>query len=230
MRVLTVLAVCLSLLPVQRVLAQAPSGDWVSYRDAYRAMVAFEKYGGPKALLTQQLQVLPQALPRAGEGDALALAVSGRHTLLNFPLDPTLRTVFPLTKSAYDENALLQLTRALGPFTVRPQVSLALRADNLYDSEELRRGCEQALAYARQMALIGANRCAGVRFVFDKGVRGSALRVRGTTDTGLAAVPGAPFAGDLDAGFPIVTYRFARNEHVHLGAASVPLAITPLFE
>ena len=31
--------------------AQAPDGDWVSYRDAYRAMVVFEKYGRPKHLI-----------------------------------------------------------------------------------------------------------------------------------------------------------------------------------
>ena len=92
----------------------APVGDWVAYRDAYRAMVAFEKYGGPKSLLQQQLQVLPRT---AGvDASGVQLLVVGKTSQGNFPLDPTLRTLFPLTRAAYDENAALQLSRPLGPF------------------------------------------------------------------------------------------------------------------
>ena len=134
--------------------AHAQGGDWVAYRDAYRAMVVFEKYGGPKSLLQQHLQVVPRNAGADGAG--VQLMVLGKTSQGHFPLDATLRTVFPLARAAYDENATLQLSRPLGPFTVRPQVSLTLRPDNLYDSEELRRGCDQALAYARQLALIGA--------------------------------------------------------------------------
>jgi hypothetical protein len=39
-----------------------------------------------------------------------------------------------------------------------------------------------------------------------------------------------PFAGDGDASFPVVTYRFAGAERVQLVTASMPLAITPLFD
>jgi hypothetical protein len=48
--------------------AQAHAGDAVSYRDAYRAMVVFEKYGGPKNLLVSQLQVLPKERTRWARG------------------------------------------------------------------------------------------------------------------------------------------------------------------
>jgi hypothetical protein len=203
-------------------------GDWVAYRDAYRAMVVFEKYGGPKSLLQQQLQVLPRTPGQETSG--VHLLVAGKTSQGRFPLDPTLRTVFLLARAAYDDNAVLQLSRPLGPFSVRPQVSIALRPDNLYDSVELRQACEQALAYARQRALFGARRCSGVRFVFEKTSPAAPVILRGNGETPLPSAPGAPFAGDGDATFSIVTYRFGNTGHVQLGTASVPLAITPLFD
>jgi hypothetical protein len=207
--------------------AQAQGGDWVAYRDAYRAMVVFEKYGGPKSLLQQHLQVLPRH--PVADSAGVQLMVQGKTSQGHFPLDATLRTVFPLARAAYDENATLQLSRPLGPFTVRPQVSLTLRPDNLYDSEELRRGCDQALAYARQLALFGARKCVGVRFVFSKGSATTSVMLAGTA-TRLPSAPGAPFAGDGDAGFPVVSYRFGGVDRVQLVSASMPLAITPLFD
>ncbi|MDQ2820644.1 MAG: hypothetical protein M3Y65_09650 [Pseudomonadota bacterium] len=205
----------------------APGGDWVAYRDAYRAMVVFEKYGGPKSLLQQHLQVLPRT---AGvDATGAQLLILGKTSQGNFPLDPTLRTLFPLMRAAFDENAALQLNRPLGPFSVRPQVTIALRPDNLYDSEDLRQGCEQALAFARQMTVFGASRCVGVRFVFSKGSPAAPVVLRAGIETRLTAAPGAPFSGDGDATFPVVTYRFGGPQRVQLGTISAPLAITPLF-
>lgn len=222
-RRLSALLIALAMAPC--VPAGAQAGDWVAYRDAYRAMVVFEKYGGPKSLLQQQLQVVPRTpvLDTAG----LQLMVQGKTSQGRFPLDATLRTVFPLARAAYDENATLELNRALGAFSVRPQVSLTLRPDNTYDSEELRRGCDQALAYARQLALFGARSCVGVRFVFSKGSAAAPVQVAGAR---LPAVPGVPFAGDGDTSFPVVTYRFAGAERMQLVTASMPLAIAPLFD
>jgi hypothetical protein len=222
---LSAIAVILALVPGwQPAMAQA-NGDWVSYRDAYRAMVVFEKYGGAKSLLQQQLQVVPRTPGQDATG--VHLLVAGKTSQGRYPLDATLRTVFPLVRAAYDDNAVLQLSRPLGPFSIRPQISLALRPDNLYDSEDLRNGCEQALAYVRQLALFGARRCSGVRFVFDKASPATPVTVNGGAR--LAAAPGAPFAGDGDTTFPVVTYRFG-NGRVQLGTNTVPLAITPLFD
>ena len=50
----------LSLLALGLAGGVAQAADWISYRDAYRAMVVFDKYGGPKNLLLHQLQVLPR--------------------------------------------------------------------------------------------------------------------------------------------------------------------------
>ena len=206
--------------------AQAHDGDALSYRDAYRAMVVFEKYGGPKNLLVSQLQVLPKERGAVGEG--LQLLLSGKSTQVNLPLDPLGRTVFPLQKAAYDENASLVLNRKGLGFTLRPQVSLLVRPDGVYDMAELRAACVQALDFARYVdASQRALQCAGVRFVFPKKAEGGArLRRPHSAEQVL------PLAtGEIDDGFPAVTYRFgAGAERGQLATFNAPLAILPLFE
>jgi hypothetical protein len=77
--------------------AGAHEGEWVSYRDAYRTMVMFEKYGKAKHLLQNQFQVMSSDGNVAPDG--LQLHVQGKTTSLNWPLDPTGRTVFALLKA-----------------------------------------------------------------------------------------------------------------------------------
>jgi hypothetical protein len=206
--------------------AQAHDGDAVSYRDAYRAMVVFEKYGGPKNLLLSQLQVVPRERGAAAEG--LQLLLSGKSTQLNLPLDPLGRTVFPLQKAAYDENAALILNRKGGGFTLRQQVSIALRPDGVYDVAELRAACAQALAYARYVdASQRSRQCAGVRFVFPKKAEGGARLRRPDSQEQLLPLA----TGDADDGLPTVSYRFASGaERAQVATFNAPLAILPLFE
>lgn len=183
--------------------AQAHDGDAVSYRDAYRAMVLFEKYGGPKNMLVSQLQVLPRERGALGEG--LQLLLSGKSTQVSLPLDLLGRTVFPLQKAAYDENASLVLNRRSGGFTLRPQVSIAVRPDGVYEVADLRAACAQALGFARYVdASQRSRQCAGVRFVFPRKAEGGArLRRPDSTEQAL------PLAGaEGDDGFPGLTYRF----------------------
>jgi len=206
--------------------AQALGGDALSYRDAYRAMVVFEKYGGPKNLLVSQLQVLPKE--RAAPGEGLQLLVSGKSTQINLPLDPLGRTVFPLQKAAYDENASLGLNRKGGSFILRPQVSIAVRPDGLYDVADLRAACAQALDFARYVD--GSQRgrqCAAVRFVFLKKIEaGARLRRPDGTEQSL------PLSnGDAEEAFPSVIYRFTSGtERGQVATSHAPLAILPLFE
>jgi hypothetical protein len=206
--------------------AQALGGDALSYRDAYRAMVVFEKYGGPKNLLVSQLQVLSKE--RAAPGEGLQLLVSGKSTQISLPLDPLGRTVFPLQKAAYDENASLGLNRKGGGFILRPQVSIAVRPDGLYEVADLRAACSQALDFARYVD--GSQRgrqCAGVRFVFPKKAEaGARLRRTDSTDQ-LLPLSNA----DAEEGFPSVTYRFTPGaERAQVATTNVALAILPLFE
>ena len=211
--------------------APASAAEWVSYRDAYRAMVVFEKYGGPKNAIQSHLQVAPLAPDVSLEGAQLTLA--GKATQVNLPLDPLGRTSFPLLKAAYDENAALVLDRKIGAFVVRPRVSLLPQADGIYNEAELRAGCEQALGFARYVdASLRARQCGGVRFVFAKRSVGVAVRLHraGAADQLLPLVNGVAFQGDADDTFPTVVYRFAGAERAQVISANLPLAIVPLFE
>jgi hypothetical protein len=203
---------------------QANAGEWASYRDVYRTMVVFEKYGGPKHLLQNQLQVLVKDHAAFGEG--LQLTLAGKTTQLHLPLDPLGRTALPLQKAAYDENAALLLSRKGIAFTLRPQVALAARADGVYDSADLRSACAQALGYARHLdASQRSRQCAGVRFVFQKkGEGGVRLRHEGGAEETLPVQPGA-----AEEGLPTVSYRFGA-ERAQVLTSSVPLAILPVFE
>jgi hypothetical protein len=225
------IAVFATLLGAAPAVAHAQAGEWVSYRDAYRAMVQFEKYGGPKNLLQSHLQV--QSRDHAGLGEGAQLTLTGKTTQLNLPLDALGRTVFPLQKAAYDENAVLMLNRKGMPFVLRPQVTIAPRADGEYDAAILRTACAQALGFVRYVdASQRARQCAGVRFVFPKkDAAGARLRRADGAEQMLPLTSGAAFAGDPDEGFPIVTWRFgASPERARVVTYDAPLAIVPIFE
>lgn len=204
-------------------------GMWVSYRDAYRAMVVFEKYGGPKNLIQNEMQVTPR--DRDAGGQAMQLTLTGKSTQLNLPLDPLGRTSLPLLKAAYDENAVLVLSGKDREFMVRSRVSIMVRRDGVYDVAELRQACEQALDYARYAdRSLGDKQCVAVRFVFPQKTDAN-VRVRKAQggDIALPAGEGIAFQGDVDAWFPTVVYRFTA-ERVQLVTSRAPLAIVPLFE
>jgi hypothetical protein len=201
--------------------AQGHDGAWVSYRDAYRAMVVFEKYGGAKDLLQSTLQVTP---------GGLRLALVGKSARLDLPLDPIGRTSLPLLKSAYDENAVLVVDRKDVRLQIHPRVTLAVRQDGIYDAAELRAGCEEALAFARHADRSMAGRhCAAVRFVYPKNSEARVHARSNQAETALPVVEGAAFQGDADGGFPTVTYRFAAG-HAQLVSSTPPAAIVPMFE
>jgi hypothetical protein len=230
LRFLTLLAaLCLTALPA---LAQtAGEGEWLSYRDAYRSMLWFEKYGKPKQFLQSHYQVMPAEKGASLEGVRLSLA--GKSTQLNMPLDAAGRAVFPLLKSAYDENALLRLNRKLSQYRFVPRVSIVTRADGVYEAADLRAACEQALGVERYLggAAAQGKHCVGVRFAFArKGEAGVRFR-RADGETALPSGEGAAFDGDFNDGFRIVNYRFADwPEKGQLVSQNVPVAIAALFE
>ncbi|MDB5936804.1 MAG: hypothetical protein JWQ01_4148 [Massilia sp.] len=211
--------------------AAAPDGEWASYRDAYRAMVVFEKYGGPKRLIQSHLQVM--AREKGVPVDGLRLALVGKSTQLNLPLDATGRAVFPLLKAAYDENAVLVLNRKASQYVLRPRVSVLVRADGVYEASELRAACNQALEFVRYAdASARSLSCAGVRFGYARKGTAPVVRVRnGDTTAALPVGEGAIFSDDPDDGFRTVLYRFgavpARGQVV---TQEAPLAIAAVFE
>jgi hypothetical protein len=211
--------------------AEAPDGGWASYRDAYRAMVVFEKYGKPKHLIQSHFQVMPRE--KGASLDGVRLSLQGKSTQLNLPLDATGRTVFPLLKVAYDENAALVLNRTISQYVLRPRVTVLVRPDGVYEAAELRAACNQALEFARHAdASARSLSCAGVRFGFSRKGAAPVVRVRnGDAGQALPVGEGAIFADDPDDGFRTVVYKFgespARGQVV---TQEAPLAIAPVFE
>ena len=213
--------------------AQPPppqESGWVSYRDAYRAMVTFVKYGKAKNYLQNHYQVAPKD---AGQSlDGLRLTLSGRTTQLNLPLDATGRTTLPLLKAAYDENAVLVLNRKVSGFTFQPRLSIASRVDGVYEGLDLRSACDQALQYLRYTETgYNSRHCTGVRFAFLK-QSDAAVRVRDPErEVALPPEEGAVFDGDVNTPFRVMVYRFADwPERVQVISQNAPVAIAPVIE
>jgi hypothetical protein len=181
-------------------------------------------------LIQNHFQVMPREKGVAPEG--LQLALLGRGTSLNLPLDATGRAVFPLLKAAYDENAALVLNRKVDQLLLRPRVSIVVRPDGVYEAGDLRTACEQALAYQRSVApALHASRCVGVRFVFPHGVADPGVRVRKGEGEALSTAEGPAFQGDAYEGFTVVSYRFgAGADKSHVVTQNPPLAIDAAFE
>jgi hypothetical protein len=220
------------------VAAQAPAGNaeggWVSYRDAYRSMLWFEKYGKPKQFIQNHYQVVPRDAGVALEG--VRLTLSTKTTQLDLPLDALGRTVFPLLKSAYDDNAELTLNRKLGPYRLRARASIVVRPDGVYDVSDLRAACAQLLGFARYVnpAAERGHGCAGVRFTFARKDSSASVKFK-KNDAGLAlplpVAEGAAFPDETNGSFRIVNYRFADwPDKGQIVTQSAPLAIAALFE
>ncbi|MBY0241452.1 MAG: hypothetical protein K2X55_19275 [Burkholderiaceae bacterium] len=207
---------------------RAQEGDWLSYRDAYRGMVAFEKYGKPKQLLQQHYQASMR------DGSALPadfkLALSGKTMQVNLPLDALGRAVFPLLKAAYDENAVLTINRKLDAYVFRPRISIVVRPDGVYEGAELRAACEQALAFQRTVnaATYRDKHCVGVRFTFAKKLDAD---VRWKGGAALPAVAGPAFPDDAGNAYSVVMVRFdAVSDKGQVVSQNAPLAVAPVFE
>lgn len=224
----TILATVL-LLNAADAFAQA-RGDWVSYRDAYRQLVVFEKYGKPKQLLQSTLQVVP--LKPGATLDGLTLTLAGRSTNLSLPLDATGRATVPLVKSAYDDNAILMLNQGDGDYAFRPRISIAVQADGVYEAAELRQACEQALGferYATPRRPVGA-RCSGVRFAFTGQSADVKVRQAGQ-ESALPPGTGPAFPDVTQQHYAIATYHFRDwSPAGQVITRDVPVSISAIFE
>jgi len=224
----TALLFCLSLLPAYAC-AQAEV-DWIAYRDAYRQMIWFEKYGKPKQFLQNHLRLVPhdQHVPLEG----LRLTLNGKTAQVALALDALGRAVFPFSKAAYDDNAELVVNRKAGQFTARPWVSIVTRPDGMYAAADLRTACEQLLAYLRYSGVARDKRCAGVQFSYPKGDPAQ-LRfdAAGGAASVLTAKEGRAFGGDVVQSFRVFAYRFASlPEAGQVVTSSTPLAIGAILE
>ncbi|MFZ6775502.1 hypothetical protein ACO0LD_01630 [Undibacterium sp. Ji83W] len=207
--------------------------EWISYRNAYRLMIQFEKYGKPKHLIQSHFQVGTKngnPLP-----DNLQLHLVSKNMRLNLPLDAVGRANFPLLKSAYDENAELVLNQASGQISFQSRISIIARADGIYEIAELRLACEQAQAYLKNMgdAKTAAKSCAGVRFSYLKSMTQAGIKLRGTDMQvhALAWQDNSAFPDENNRAYRTVTLRFSDTpEKAQVLAQQPPVAIAPVFE
>lgn len=219
---------CLILLPL---FARAQvDADWIAYRDAYRQMIWFEKYGKPKQFLQNHFRLTPrdQGVPL----DGLRLTLNGKTAQVTLALDALGRAVFPFSKSAYDDNAELVVNRKAGQVQGGPWVSIVTRPDGVYAAADLRTACAQLLAYLHYSGQASGKSCVGVQFSYAKGDTAQVqLRAAGGAVSALAAKDGPAFAGDVQQGFRVFAYRFATLPEVgQLVTSSTPLAIAALLE
>lgn len=149
-------------------LPRASDAEWSSYRDAYKSMLWFEKFGKAKNLIQVHLQIVPKDKNSSIEN--YGLHILGKTIHLNLPLDGLGRAALPLLKSAYDENAELVLNQKSGQASFQFRTSLVVRADGIYEMSELRTACEQALSYQAYIdpASSKSKKCIGVRLGFAK--------------------------------------------------------------
>jgi hypothetical protein len=147
---------------------RATDAEWMSYRDAYKTILWFEKYGKPKNLIQLQLQVLPK--DKNTSIDTLRLHILGKSSHLELSLDALGRSALPLLKAAYDDNAELVVNQKAGLASFHFRSSIKLRTDGIYEVADLRAACEQTLAYQSYVDASAnrSKRCVGVRFVFAK--------------------------------------------------------------
>lgn len=212
--------------------------DWIAYRDAYRQMIWFEKYGQPKQFLQSHFRIRPRE--KGVSMDGLRLSLNSRSIHQSLTLDALGRAVFPFSKAAYDDNAELTLNRKASQFRTGAWVSIATRADGVYAAADLRAACEQMLAYLQYSGGAQGKACVGVQFSYQRNEQRNDQRndqaelvfqSAGGTSSALAVREGPAFPDDLQSGFRIITYRFAAYpEHGRLVSSSVPLAIAALLE
>lgn len=213
-------------------LSSKSAADWLSYRDAYKAMLWFEKYGKPKNLIQNHYQV--SARDKNASTESLRLSLLSKSTRLNLPLDATGRTVLPLSKAAYDDNAELILNQKTNQYQFRARASILIRPDGIYEAADLRAACEQLLAYQNTLGSDGlrGKKCNGVRFVYAKKSLDTLveLRINERSAQVLPVTEGAAFWDENNENFKTVNYVFSSaSEKMQLVTRSAPIAISAQF-
>lgn len=217
--------------------AHSKNALWMSYRDAYKTMLWFEKYGKPKNLIQNHLQFVAAENMQTIENQEVTLI--GKSIKISLPMDEIGRVALPLLKSAYDENAELIIHLATEQkskqIKISNSISIVPRLDNTYDNAELYLACEQALQFQQ---FLGAEsfkykRCAGVRFVFSSADNVVSVKTKSGNNeekTLPIALSFNNLTGNITK-LKTVSFSFQQTtEKVRIVTRSTPIAITPIFE
>ncbi|MBY0572147.1 MAG: hypothetical protein K2P84_00575 [Undibacterium sp.] len=211
---------------------RAKNAEWMSYRDAYKTMLWFEKYGKAKNLIQMQLQIATTDKNNALSN--LRLHLVGKNTHIDLGIDGAARATLPLLKSAYDDNAELVLNQKSGSARFRFRVSIVTRDTGIYEIAELRAACEQALAFlGTQDATAGGKKCLGVRLAFAKKDNIAHVELKHTSQQTLtlAFKDDSAIWPDDAALYRTTDLLFANaKDHAQLISRTSPVALVALFE
>lgn len=226
--------------------AQAPAADprvyisaerdseWSSYRHAYKAASFFATFTRTRPLIQAHMQI--RLLDKDASLEGLSVRLQGEHTDLLLPVDAIGRTVLPMLKEPYQDDAVLRLNRRKGSYYFSGRYSVRERDDGVYQAGELRAACEQLIGAQRasgyRIRLIG-KRCVGIRFVYRLTEAASPVSVQlpGAAAATLPLVDAAPFEGPSLVNYKVAIYRFADwPAQGQVLAARRPLAIGTVYE
>ena len=221
--------------PVPRVEVTATRDpEWASYRNAYKSAAYTATFTRNRPLIQGQLQIRPRAPDASLAG--LKLHLAGATTSVDIDVDAIGRVTIPMSKAAYDEDAVLRLNRQKGLYYFSGRYSVKERADGVYPLADLRAACEQLIDAQREagyrLRLFG-KRCAGIKFSYPAGDDAATVDVRaedGTVRT-VKASDGHPFEDDSMGIYRVAVVRFADlPQQGSVVTRAAPLAIGTLYE
>jgi hypothetical protein len=208
--------------------------EWASYRNAYKSAAFIATFTRSRPLIQGQLQIRP--LSPEARLDGLKLHLAGDTTNVDIDVDDIGRVNIPMSKQAYDEDAVLRLNRRKGLYYFSGRYSIKEHADGVYQLAELRAACEQLISAQRasgyRLRLIG-KRCAGVKFSYPASDGGATVEVRGGDGTVLpiGVSDGHPFEDNSMGIYKIAVLRFADlPQQGSVFTRAKPLAIGTVYE
>ena len=207
--------------------------EWISYRDAYKTMVWFEKFGKSKNLIQNRFQIVVKE--KQISFDTVRLTLNSKSGVMNLNLDPLGQTQLPLLTAAYNENVELSITPRIGQFSFRSRVSILLRADGNYEMSDLRAACEQNLSFLSYLdpTNMSGKKCVGVKFGFDKKDSNVAveLRTHNATNHAVMIQENAFLWQDSNIQLKVAQVRFDTNpDKSHLITRGSPLIAIAIIE
>ncbi|WP_332879613.1 hypothetical protein [Massilia sp. S19_KUP03_FR1] len=221
--------------PVPRVEVTAlRDPEWASYRNAYKSAAFTATFTRNRPLIEGYLQIRPRQVGAPLTG--LKLLLAGATTNVEIDVDAIGRATIPMSKAAYDEDAVLRLNRQKGLYYFSGRYSIKERADGVYPLADLRAACEQLISAQREsgyrMRLFGKH-CAGIKFSYPASDEAATVEVRQADGTAriVHVRDGHPFEDDSMGIYKVALLRFADlPEHGSVVAQGKPLAIGTVYE
>ena len=208
--------------------------EWNSYRHAYKAASFFSTFTRTRPLIQAHMQI--RLVDKDASLEGLTIRLRGEHTDMMLPVDAIGRTVLPLLKEPYQDDAVLRLNRRKGSYYFSGRYSVRERDDGVYQAGDLRAACEQLIGAQRasgyRIRLIG-KRCVGIRFVYALTEAASPVTIQspGAAAATLPLTEGPPFEGPSLVNYKVAVYRFDQwPAQGQVLTARRPIAIGTVYE